>query len=590
MHIDIDKILEDTCYKLPKGYPTVVNGVFTEREEVLIINEVLEAKGLPTLPLPPISKIKKPLQYTLGMKTGTGTKEGMVMYFATQADEVLQLVVEKLNVNYSMSLKLPTNEIKTDKYDGSPKAATDTIHNIQLLNKSKLPFNQNDKESYLNAISSARQIVQSIGILDPVQVDRGVVFTKIRKKAKDLLVNVNKVDVEPDKWNPGDIYVYGGSIPTGINGFEQLNNVDNSLNTLFMDTFKYPDDGKILAISLKEGEARGGKATSFRKILTKDENYPNVQDLSPVLDKLKDVITQFNASKFYRNSKNSNFVNIYGELSDAEFSLDGFEGALLDNNKTVVEKYGLVVSNLLLSMQSVLYGQLGKKSYKKGMGKKNLAALKFTPTKNAFNYNSAEWTKLDKDFLTFTTEVLNLAYNAYLESHNEFTSAAKEKKYNVSGDAINKPKQDDGNITNMVELFLKKANCYIVATDLIKNFAKKLNVPIAFASLAEQKDPFLAFAAFAMSQSGISPTFFKLIGKETGDTSDPPDIFPSDGILIADGTALKIIDSSEAKQVLIEFTVAQKSKQTKAKFKVELAFQYSGTQFKIEIGKIIHTK
>jgi len=65
MHIDIDKILEDTCYKLPKGYPTIVNGVFTEREEVLIINEVLEAKGLPTLPLPeanktPLKKMEKP--------------------------------------------------------------------------------------------------------------------------------------------------------------------------------------------------------------------------------------------------------------------------------------------------------------------------------------------------------------------------------------------------------------------------------------------------------------------------------------------------------------------------------------------------
>ena len=299
MHIDIDKILEDTCYKLPKGYPTIVNGVFTERDEVLIINEVLEAKGLPTLPLSPISQIKKPIQYTSGFKTNTGTKEGMVMYFATQADEVLQLVVEKLDVNYSMSLKLPTNEIKTDKYDGSPKAAADTIHNIQLLNKSKLPFNKKDKEAYHNAVSSARWIVQNIGILDPAQADRGTTFTIIRAKAKELLAT-GDIKVEPDKWNPGDIYVYGGSIPTGIEEIKQLKAGDNSLNALFMDTLKYPDDGKILAISLKEGEARGGKATSFREILTKDENYPNVQDLSPVLDKLKDV-----------NDENQATISIY---------------------------------------------------------------------------------------------------------------------------------------------------------------------------------------------------------------------------------------------------------------------------------------
>jgi len=50
--VDWDSILNEVSYKLPKGYPTVVDGVFTEREEIIIINEALEAEGLPTLPLP----------------------------------------------------------------------------------------------------------------------------------------------------------------------------------------------------------------------------------------------------------------------------------------------------------------------------------------------------------------------------------------------------------------------------------------------------------------------------------------------------------------------------------------------------------
>lgn len=51
-HVDFARILNEVCYKLPKGYPTVVDGVLTEREEIVIINEALEAEGLPTLPLP----------------------------------------------------------------------------------------------------------------------------------------------------------------------------------------------------------------------------------------------------------------------------------------------------------------------------------------------------------------------------------------------------------------------------------------------------------------------------------------------------------------------------------------------------------
>ena len=63
--VDWDSILNEVSYKLPKGYPTVVDGVFTEREEIIIINEALVAEGLPTLPLPeanktPLRKMEKP--------------------------------------------------------------------------------------------------------------------------------------------------------------------------------------------------------------------------------------------------------------------------------------------------------------------------------------------------------------------------------------------------------------------------------------------------------------------------------------------------------------------------------------------------
>jgi len=56
-HVNFAHILSECSYRLPKGYPTIVDGVFTEREEVIIINEALEAEGLPTLPLPEAVKV-----------------------------------------------------------------------------------------------------------------------------------------------------------------------------------------------------------------------------------------------------------------------------------------------------------------------------------------------------------------------------------------------------------------------------------------------------------------------------------------------------------------------------------------------------
>ena len=50
--VDFDEVLSEWSYRCPKGYPTVVDGVFTERAEVEILNQLLEERGLQTLPLP----------------------------------------------------------------------------------------------------------------------------------------------------------------------------------------------------------------------------------------------------------------------------------------------------------------------------------------------------------------------------------------------------------------------------------------------------------------------------------------------------------------------------------------------------------
>ena len=129
--VDWDSILNEVSYKLPKGYPTVVDGVFTEREEIIIINEALEAEGLSTLALPEAGKVKR-----IGIKlpqpdvgNDTSLKEGLVclMY-----DSIGNGAFEKIITTTQQ------NNLKT-KQQVDPK-------NIQTIyGKLKSVFNTNSK-------------------------------------------------------------------------------------------------------------------------------------------------------------------------------------------------------------------------------------------------------------------------------------------------------------------------------------------------------------------------------------------------------------------------------------------------------------
>jgi len=48
----LDELLSEISYQLPKGYPTIVDGKFVDRDEVLLINKFLLKEGIGQLPLP----------------------------------------------------------------------------------------------------------------------------------------------------------------------------------------------------------------------------------------------------------------------------------------------------------------------------------------------------------------------------------------------------------------------------------------------------------------------------------------------------------------------------------------------------------
>jgi hypothetical protein len=86
--VNWDEILTEWSYRCPKGYPTVVDGVFTEREEVVILNEILEERFEKTIPLPEAKPKAKP---------GVGASPSSLDW--TKDEEDIMKVLSSVNIN-----------------------------------------------------------------------------------------------------------------------------------------------------------------------------------------------------------------------------------------------------------------------------------------------------------------------------------------------------------------------------------------------------------------------------------------------------------------------------------------------------------
>lgn len=192
-------------------------------------------------------------------------KEGMVVYFYACTDAELESVSKKIFLETpSAQLKLDKNKANV-KYLGSK--AKSTIDNvIDFLNKETIDKKQHETEIefLLNAFSAAYTIRSVWG--ESYVLDRGDLFTDIRKTASQI------TNVKPDKWCPGDVYLYvdesrSKDIQQEANTTKQLVTVKdggktiNGINTIF-DT----EDPAAVAISLKEESALAGGATEFLNI------------------------------------------------------------------------------------------------------------------------------------------------------------------------------------------------------------------------------------------------------------------------------------------------------------------------------------
>lgn len=290
-----DKQKLDLLFKEKKGYKSVIP------------SDQKDSNGNPVLyPLNVISKSVMTAKITKGGLQGTETpdmKEGLVAFFFLAGPDGWTVAEQKLTAKdeeaKSKVLDLPAQIVDAQHFGA--KSASLVQNAIIYLNENTIT-DKKEIRLFLNAISAAKASRK----YNKNVVDRGQLFEMIRKAA----TKITKLD--PDKWCPGDIYVYdAGTEPQIVDILKKA--VANELvvtpvpadnpDAVGINSLFGGDNPLVYALSLKEEVALSGRATAFLKIknikgteltasqfaitpeetqilkLYKDKTIPNVADL-----------------------------------------------------------------------------------------------------------------------------------------------------------------------------------------------------------------------------------------------------------------------------------------------------------------------
>jgi hypothetical protein len=563
-HINFNEILTEWSYKLPKGYPTVVDGKFVSSDEVIILNELLQERGIDSIELPQAQETRY-LQEDLEGTNTPDFKEGLVIYFTAQSSQTLKSIEKKLQTGTGQ-LKLSTNINK--QYYGSK--AADLVQ-IAIAHLSKNELSKKDVSFYNNALSIAKAIQDLYK--RPVQADRGIQFESIRKKALEL-VNMLGDNISlsvPDKWCPADIYIYNtDGVAEAALSAQSLNIGKTSLNSQFQSKYKETSEG-ILGISLKEEKAQAGKATSFKGVLDRDEDYPEM----PVDKNLKLLLeTTYNLGQSLISK-------------DKKLAIGYFAVAYTLLNKIKIQaapSAELLKTQILQTLTDTLgeenlsaaYNRGG--SFDKDKTRKLFAQLNLTDIKVAAGYEST--------VKQFYTEIKQVCENKYNKSRDTFINTLKEQEYQL-------PENTPDTTRMSPETLLKKASCYDTAEYIITgmNTSDALKIPPGYQTIAEQKNAFVALTAYAIGMAGISPTFVKMVGNSKGAPASIDTFYGSGFLNLDEEAGVKITDTTEYKGFYVEFITkvtieADEKAAVQKRYSVALDFRYAGDQLNIEVSEL----
>lgn len=602
---NLDAILQEWAWRCDKGYPDFNNlsdrfklqEVLDEMKIDLPFERMAEAptKKLAALKTA-VKKDKKltfPGELAILPKGKTGLKEGLVMFCALQKKDILQKALKKLATKSADVIAFDASVINDKLMLGLEGGPTEVKQAINYFNSAAITVKE-EIETFSNGLTSGLYLVEHLGSISPDLIDRGKTFDSIKAHGIELILDQGVKGIssgEADKWCPADIFIY--SSPSVINkalSSTMLNAAKKggvpALNSFFHNNFSLPPVGKILGISLKEQEARHGKATSFRKILEGEKDYVVEKDAA------QDTVTKLvGACGGVTRTKGAN-QNPEDRIGSAADAL-----SYIRNHKKDLDSIGISTDDLELKINNFLIYVFGKDNLKSVNNKENAKnAWKLDQKKKtkSFRFSEADKTLLElrASIKSYKTSLLEYAQTAYTKSRKAFAKTLTDTGFKAPQDPpVSFSAADEEKKDAMANLLLKKAGCYDVASKLLDGLQKKasLKIPPAFKNLiTEDKNVFLALTAFALSQGGISPTFFKLKGSKDPKSQAHLNKFPGNGVVtLTKGGTVDIKDSPGNAGFDASF-ICQilEDKKSIDKYKVVLSFGYAGSGFKIEVTEL----
>lgn len=495
-------------------------------------------------------------------------KESLVIYFSTMvSDKQIEIVEAKLGMKDAEQAELPPLKLpKVSNFDNYGLGKNTLPGAIQHLSEDVVL--KGEKKFYYNAISIAK-LIRDLhgGVVDPKKIDMGTKYDSIRSKAIELTKDMELTGITPDKWCPADIFIYNdlSAVPKAANS-KFLNVGKDSLNGFFQSNEKERNRG-ILGVSLKEEKAQAGAATSFKNILSRTENYPDSEKI-----KNYDVLSViYHYDNFVENPNKAYY---FSNLAYAYASAKKLQTRGISEAKDVVSAL--------------------ETTFKKTLGKylptqTRTGAYAVNSIRSAFEESGVTEVKVSKKLTesieAVTLAVQNEARKEYVASRKKFMDDLKAAGYDVPAKLLDPKKLS-------IRKALSKAGCYKTASYVLDGLAAgMMRVPKTFATIAKQKDPFVAMVAFGVGMGGISPTFFKMIGSASPGGMAHIEPFYGNGFLhLDDKSKVEIKDPEGRSGFIVEFiskVTMEESRNSKTlkKYKVIVNYHSAGDQITVLINQ-----
>jgi hypothetical protein len=572
VQINFDDILAEWSYRLPKGFPTVVDGKFVDRAEVEILNEILHETGQDQLPLPEALPVKTNMPSATEIQKVHNVISNSAAYksiiLPTQAT---QPGVEQQSRNgITFRVELAGKDERVLKAAQAAKALSQTIQKIlgkgAIITPGKKSFTilfngykytyllkQTTKESKTDTdVKEGLSMVMSyypeyIPVLD---------LTNIKQVAKDVASFMREDD----------------SI-AGLSASVEQKCLD------YLEKVGKTDDVKVLREMVSNLNQNNSHANTFDMFFQKNKNY--YIDRDKLFNQIRSVghkITGYTADKwcpgdvyFIKNGSENKILSTLSQVSqmansNKEQAIGVLNGLFSDKYLNPADKPIVAVS---LKMEDAQAGKL----------KSGFEEYSNVPTEYG----------LDSTELKYTAEQYKEALVKYQKFFNtELRKADVDIVWttdNASGFC------DLSKITDLETLKFKYA-AYKALNFILTKVAKN--------NMAKFDDALVSLVAFGLgviNQSSkftkgfkVNPPFFKVMASRKGGATKP--------ILFKPGSAMYIfnVDGTKKPKIGIEDNIGYKGLAVKMglaigvdKFDIRIRVNSNGnTQVNVELEKAKH--